>query len=556
MNWLCTLAAVALTGLTVTPASAQSGDFLAALSATRASDPEAASRYLTAALERDPDQQSLVRQQISVYTIEGDYDAALPYAQDVLALNPDDELARWVVRVAAIRRGDWDAAQAVLPAVIQTRLDEFIATVANAAVLTGAGDIEAALDETRTGFDEKGIGPLGDYARGLIYAASGEAEAASDALAAFISRDPFQYPRMAEVTANAFERSGDLENARFVYNALLETGARPGGQAGIDRIEQGDPYPEALTPTPLDIYTELLFVIVRLLDDQDSPELAYRYAQEIGYLLTPEAPLFPGFSEVIASSLLALERFEEAEAAYATLEDVPAFRFSAILGQIQALSDQERYDEALAKLDEAEAILGRSPAILRQRAVLLFRAEDYEAADLAFAEWQDSVVQPGAAAAQTLFIAGIVSYQLEDYTQMEERLESSLELDPDNPHVMNYLAYSWVERGINLDRGFDMLMRAVELAPESGAIIDSLGWAHYQLGDYDEAVPFLEQAFQINPWSWEIAEHVADAYWQVGRELEAGFFWNRALGLPEIPDDHVEAIRIKLVEGMSRDPAQ
>ena len=139
---------------------------------------------------------------------------------------------------------------------------------------------------------------------------------------------------------------------------------------------------------------------------------------------------------------------------------------------------------------------------------------------------------------------------------MEERLESSLELDPDNPHVMNYLAYSWVERGINLDRGFDMLMRAVELAPESGAIIDSLGWAHYQLGDYDEAVPFLEQAFQINPWSWEIAEHVADAYWQVGRELEAAFFWNRALGLPEIPDDHVEAIRIKLVEGLSRDPAQ
>ena len=158
MKWLCTLAAVALTGLTVTRASAQSGDFLAALTATRASDPEAASRYLAAALERDPDRQSLVRQQISVFTIEGDYDAALPYAQDVLALNPDDELARWVVRVAAIRRGDWDAAKAVLPAVIQTRLDEFIASVANTAVMTGVGDIETALAETRTGFDEKGIG--------------------------------------------------------------------------------------------------------------------------------------------------------------------------------------------------------------------------------------------------------------------------------------------------------------------------------------------------------------------------------------------------------------
>ena len=556
MKSLFTLMAVVLTGLSAAPAWAQSGDFLAALSATRASDPAAESRYLSAALAKDPDRQSLVRQQISVFTIEGDYDAALPYAQDVLSRNPADELARWVVRVAAIRDSDWVTAQSALPAIIQTRLDEFIATVASTAVLTGTGDIDGALEAVRLGFDEKGIGPLGDYARGLIYAANGDAQMSADAFAAFISRDPFQYPRMAEVSANALERAGDNSNASFVYTALLETGARSTAQEGIDRIARGDLFPDALVPTPLDIYAELLFVIVRLLDDQDSPELAFRYAQEIGYLLTPDAPLFPGYSEVIASSLLALERYKAAEEAYATLERVPAFRFAALLGQIQALSDQERYDDALARLDAAEALLGRSPALLRQRGILLFRAEDYAAADLAFNEWQGAVDQMSAVAAQTLFIAGIVSYQLENFEQMEERLQSSLSLDPENPHVMNYLAYSWVERGINLDRGFEMLTRAVDLAPESGAIIDSLGWAHYQLRQYSESVPFLEQAFQINPWSWEIAEHVGDAYWQVGREREAEFFWNRALSLPDIPDDHVAAIRIKLVEGLSRDPEQ
>ena len=119
--------------------------------------------------------------------------------------------------------------------------------------------------------------------------------------------------------------------------------------------------------------------------------------------------------------------------------------------------------------------------------------------------------------------------------------------------MLNFLAYSWVERGINLDEGFDMLNRAVELEPESGAIIDSLGWAYYQLGDYEEALPHLERAFQLNPWSWEIAEHVGDVYWQLGREREAVYFWERALDLPDIPEDHVTAIAVKLEDGLPDD---
>ena len=133
---------------------------------------------------------------------------------------------------------------------------------------------------------------------------------------------------------------------------------------------------------------------------------------------------------------------------------------------------------------------------------------------------------------------------------MERMLLQSLDLRPDNPSVMNFLAYSWVERGINLDRGFDMLNRAVEMQPDSGAIIDSLGWAYYQLGQYEEALPHLERAFQLNPWSWEIAEHVGDVYWQLARTREAEFFWERALDLPDIPADHVEAIAVKLADGL------
>jgi|GEM_PF-1389855 len=545
--------ACALSLLTVmNTATAQSGDYLAALVATRSSDAASATSYLANALEKDPDERALIRQQMQILTIEGDFDAALPYAQDFLAIDPQDALAQTIVRIEAIRRDDWPTALATLPLAAESRLDAIIEAITYASVLTGNGQADQALIKVEAGLDAIGFSSLGHYARGLIYAVQGQYEDSADAFAAFINQDPFQYPRMAQLAAEAFERSGDLDNAKLVFEALLTTGARTAGQAGLARLEEGEAIPDALTPRALDIYTELLFVIARLLAEQEQSRLAYRYAQEIGYLLTPTASLYPGYTEVIASSLLELERYEEAERFYADLEQVEAFRLAALLGQVKALSDQRRYDDALTTLSKAETLLGGTPGINRQRGILHFRAEQYQQAVEAFSAWRADVPELGPGAAQPLFIQGISHYRLDDFDSMEDALLTSLELDPDDPSVLNFLAYSWVERGLNLDRGFEMLNRAVELQPDSGAIIDSLGWAYYQLGQYQEALPHLERAFQLNPWSWEIAEHLGDVYWHLDRRREAEYFWNRALDLPEIPQDHVDAIVTKLSDGLPK----
>lgn len=537
----------------VTAAQGQSGDFLAALAATRSSDAESATSYLADALLKDPGEQALIRQQMRILTIEGDFDAALEYAQDFLQIDAEDQLALNIVRIEAIKRGDWSSALYTLPRPAGSRLDDIIEAIAYTSILTGDGQIDKALTKIEDGLDAIGFSHLGNYARGLVYTTQAEYENAADAFAAFINQDPFQYPRMAQIAAEALERSGDTDNAKLLYEALLTTGARVAGEAGLRRIAQGEAMPDALAIEPLDIYTELLFVIARLLAEQDSPQLAYRFAQEIGYLLTPQSSLYPGYTEVIASSLLELERYEEAETFYAALEQVEEFKLAALLGQVQALSDQRRYDDALSVLDEAEDLLGGAPGINRQRGILYFRAQDYKSAVDAFAAWRDQVPTLGTGAAQPLFIAGISHYRLDDYDNMEEALLKSLELNPDDPNVLNFLAYSWVERGLNLDQGFEMLNRAVEMQPDSGAIIDSLGWAYYQLGEYEDALPHLERAFQLNPWSWEIAEHVGDVYWKLDRTREAQYFWARALDLPDIPEDHVEAIDVKMTDGLPDD---
>ena len=546
----------ALTLAAATPAvHAQSGDFLAALVATRASDAENATAYLSDALRKDPGEKALIRQQMTILTIEGDYDAALPYARDFLEIDPADPLAKTIVRNAAMKAGDWDAALQTLPLPAESRLDAIIESIAFAAAHTGAGDMDGALTAIEEGLDAIGFVPLGHYARGLVFGAMGLYEDSADAFTAFIGQDPFQFPRMAQLTAHALERVGDEATATMVYEALLGTGLRTAGEEGLERLAAGTRVPDTLQLQPVDIYTELMFVITRLIANQDQAAVAYRYAQEIGYLLSPDSGLYPGYTELIASSLLELERFEDAEKFYADLEDIEEFRLAALLGQVQALSDQERYDDALSVLSEAEELLGGAPGINRQRGILYFRAEAYAEAVEAFKSWRAEVPELGPAAAQPLFIAGIASYRLNDFDAMEEALLASLELRPDDPNVLNFLAYSWVERGLNLDEGFEMLNRAVEMQPDSGAIIDSLGWAYYQLGQYAEALPHLERAFQLNPWSWEIADHVGDVYWKLDRMREAEYFWARALDLPDLPEDRVQGIEDKLADGLSDDSA-
>ena len=124
-----------------------------------------------------------------------------------------------------------------------------------------------------------------------------------------------------------------------------------------------------------------------------------------------------------------------------------------------------------------------------------------------------------------------------------------LSLSPDQPLVLNYLAYSWVERGENIDKALKMLQRAVDQRPDDGLVIDSLGWAYYRLGQYDKAVEVLETAIQFSPYESTLNEHLGDAYWKTGRKREARFLWRHALKLkPE--DERIPILQAKMKGGL------
>ena len=129
------------------------------------------------------------------------------------------------------------------------------------------------------------------------------------------------------------------------------------------------------------------------------------------------------------------------------------------------------------------------------------------------------------------YFRGICYERSHQWPKAEADMKKALELFPDQPLVLNYLGYSWVDQGVHLDEGMDMIRRAVEQRPDDGYIVDSLGWAYFRTGNYDEAVKNLERAVLLKPDDPTINDHLGDAYWRVGRTLEAHFQWSHAEGL-------------------------
>jgi tetratricopeptide (TPR) repeat protein len=151
------------------------------------------------------------------------------------------------------------------------------------------------------------------------------------------------------------------------------------------------------------------------------------------------------------------------------------------------------------------------------------------------------------------FYARGTSYErLKNWPAAEADLEKALALYPEQPLVLNYLGYSWIDQGRNMKQGMALIEKAVALKPDDGYIVDSLGWAHFKQGNFKEAVRYLERAVELKPDDPVLNDHLGDALWRVGREREAKFQWDQALSLKPEADD-VDKIKKKLEQGLSAD---
>ncbi|MDH3913039.1 MAG: tetratricopeptide repeat protein [Rhodospirillales bacterium] len=218
----------------------------------------------------------------------------------------------------------------------------------------------------------------------------------------------------------------------------------------------------------------------------------------------------------------------------------------------EGLERQGRADEAISEL---EALAAERPGDFEPlfRVGNMLRAQErfleaVDAYDRAFERLGES-----AAHWSMYYFRGIALERSGQWERAEPDLLKALDLQPDHPYVMNYLAYSWVEQETNLEQAEAMLVRAVQLRKDDGFIVDSLGWVYYRLGEYDKAVVRLERAVELQPQDPVINDHLGDVYWKVGRRQEARFQWRRALNL-EPEADTVPVIETKIESGLDQKP--
>jgi tetratricopeptide (TPR) repeat protein len=247
------------------------------------------------------------------------------------------------------------------------------------------------------------------------------------------------------------------------------------------------------------------------------------------------------------------EAMKKPELAIKVYERVPAnspLKRNAEIQLAVNLDALERTEEAkkhldklvAAKPDDLEAILALGN-ILRERKQYAGCADAYGKA---------VALQPTPTRANwtTYYFRGICFERDKQWAKAEADMQKALELYPEQPHVLNYLGYSWIDQGIHLEDGMGMIKRSVEQRPDDGYIVDSLGWAYYRLGNYDEAVKNLERAVELKPVDPTINDHLGDVYWKVDRMLEAKFQWSHARDLK--PDsDELKTIEEKLKNGLT-----
>jgi len=250
------------------------------------------------------------------------------------------------------------------------------------------------------------------------------------------------------------------------------------------------------------------------------------------------------------------ERSHEAIAAYRKIPQDSPFGWIVGLRVAEELQVVGESEAALAEFDRLAAERPDAYEPLSRKGNLLRDEERFEEAVDAYDGAVERLERKGEIEPRhwsLLYFRGIALERSDQWERAEADFKHALGLQPDQPYVMNYLAYSWVEKKQNLDEAEAMLERAVKLRPRDGYIVDSLGWVYYRLGRYDEAVVQLERAVELRPQDPTINDHLGDALWQVGRKNEARFQWHRALSLdPE--EDQVPLIEEKINKGVTVAP--
>ncbi len=547
------LAILALVGPAVMPPlAARAEDRVGAYLATRAaryeSDYAAAAKYALRALKSDPDNLVLLDSAVGALLATGEVEKALPIAQRMIEADMRSQVAQMVVLGDAVAKGDFDTVLAMIEA------EEAVGPLADGLIgawaTLGTGDMNAALKKFDAIAAEPGLRNLAIYHKALALASVGDFESA-EKIYAGESDGPVQTTRRSVIAwAEVLSQLERNEDAIKVLDDTFGGDSDPQVADLRDRLEGGETLNLGRIETPRQGIAEVFLSLGMALLQDTGADYVLLYTRLAEFLDPDDVDAMIMTGELLEQ----LGRYELATQAFQRVPKTSPAYHTAELSRAEALrqsGDLQAAIEVVAGLRQSHPDI----ALVQASAGDLYRqdnqfAEAVQAYDKAIDLYRQQGDEPW-----FVVYSRAISHERQDmWPEAEADFRRALELNPDEPMVLNYLGYSLVEHGMKLDEALDMIERAVAAEPNSGAIVDSLGWAQFRLGRYEEAVVNLERAAELYAVDPVVNDHLGDAMWAVGRRTEARFQWRRALSLiakdEPAPDVDPDRIRRKLEVGL------
>ena len=529
-----------------------SGAFLAARTADADRDFVNAVVFYKKALDLDPGNVEIRQRLMLAHFMKGDFDQGVKYAKDL----KNDAAVERVTAVArgldAIRSREFNAAEKLLAYDGPNDLDRLMNSLLVAWAKLGAGKGKQALAMMDDLDGPPWYAIFKNYNAGVAAAMLGDVdtarrhlnEAVTDRDGGATATDTFSRAVIALATLEASQGNKQKAlDAISIGDAMIRDYAP--FKAMRDQINAGEK-PKPVVSTATEGAAAVLFSVGGALNRPGAEDTVTLYLQ-FSHALAPKA----------ADTLILLagiaEKNDQPEQAIKYYQSVPDTSPMARISEMQlglALAQNGKIDEArkhLAELIESDPKNFRSYLAYGS---VLSDAKDYKAMAANYDTAVDEIgPAPNRVHWPVFFQRGIAYERLKEWDKAEPNFRKALELSPDQPQVLNYLGYSWVDMNRNLDEGLDMIRKAVELRPDDGYIVDSLGWAYYRLEKYDDAVTELERAIELKAGDATINDHLGDAYWRVGRKLEAVYQWKRALA-SEPEATLIPELEAKIADGL------
>ena len=524
-----------------TPLGAETaaGSYLAARAATAANDYRAAIGLYDAALDANPGVPELMDGAILAQIGAGNVAKAAELARVFVAAGGKSQQSHLAIMAEKALAGDFagiiaDGKAGDTASGNGALFDDLVQAWAE----LGSGEMTLAL----AGFDKiaktPGLEFFGHYNKALALASAGDFEGAEAILSgnSGVSLQSDRRGVLARVQVlSQLERNPDAIK-------LLEKNFGRGQDPGVDdliaRLEAGEPLPFDIVRNATDGLAEVFYMLGAALsgDADDAYVLLY------GRITTRLRPGHVDATLLTAEQLEKLGQHDLASAVYAEIKaDDPAY-YIAEIGRAAATRAAGRPEAAIEILQALARSHGQIVTVQNALGDALRRDERYAEAVKAYDTALSMIPTPTRAQWALFYARGICHERLDHWDLAVADFRRSLELDPEQPQVLNYLGYSFVEKGENLEEALSMIQRAVAARPDAGYILDSLAWAYYQMGRFDEALQPMERASLLEPVDAVVTDHLGDVYWQVGRTREAEFQWHRALSFEPA---EAEALRIK-----------